>query len=69
MSDIMTRRRRLFWRLVGKIAESGLFGDVDSRDVVEYLLLKCKHVKYITTNSRDGMETIDVRIELRKDNY
>jgi len=60
------RQFRLFWGLAGKIEESGVMGDADKRDVVDYLLMKCKHVRYITTELRDGVtETIPVPKSIR----
>lgn len=59
------RQHRLFWGLAGKIAESGVLGDVDERDVVDYLLLKCKHVRYVTNRHRDGVETTPIVKSIR----
>lgn len=56
---------RLFWALAAKIADSGVMGDATQRDVVDYLLLKCKHVKYITTNFRGGVDTMVVPKSIR----
>lgn len=56
---------RLFWALAAKIADSGVMRDATQRDVVDYLLLKCKHVKYITTNFRGGTDTIAVPKSIR----
>ena len=59
------RQFRLFWALAKKIADSGVLGDADSRDVVNYLLLKCKHVRYVTNKHRDGEETTPIVKSIR----
>jgi hypothetical protein len=56
---------RLFWGLAAKLAESGVFGDADTRDVVKWLLMKCKHVEYVTTKFRHHEETIPVVKSIR----
>lgn len=50
------KQMRLAWALAGKIAKSGVLGDADSRDVMNYLLKKAKHVRYIANQHRDGVE-------------
>lgn len=50
------RQMRLAWGLCRKIADSGVLGDADTREVMNYLLKKCKHVKYIANTHRDGVE-------------
>jgi hypothetical protein len=47
---------RLAWALAAKIAQSGALGDADRREVMDYLLKKCKHVKYIYNKHRGGEE-------------
>jgi hypothetical protein len=56
---------RLFWALAKKIADSGVLGDADARDVVNWLLLKCKHVRYVTNKHRDGIETTPIVKSIR----
>jgi hypothetical protein len=59
------KQHRLFWGLAGKIAESGVLGDADARDVVDYLLLKCKHVRYVTNVLRGGTEITPIVKSIR----
>jgi hypothetical protein len=47
---------RKAWVLAGKIADSGALGDLDKVDVMQYLLKKAKHVKYVYNKHRDGEE-------------
>jgi hypothetical protein len=57
---------RLAWGLAGKIAKSGALGDADQRDVMNYLLLKSRHVRYVTTSFRgDIQETVAVPKSIR----
>ena len=50
------KQMRLAWGLCRKIADSGALGDADTREVMNYLLKKAKHVKYIANQHRDGVE-------------
>lgn len=50
------KQMRLAWGLAGKIAKSGALGDADQREVMNYLLKKAKHVRYIANQHRDGVE-------------
>lgn len=50
------KQMRLAWGLCRKIADSGALGDADTREVMNYLLKKAKHVKYIANTHRDGVE-------------
>jgi hypothetical protein len=50
------KQMRLAWGLCRKIADSGALGDSDTRDTMNYLLKKAKHVKYIANTHRDGVE-------------
>jgi len=50
------KQMRLAWGLAGKIAKGGSLGDADQREVMNYLLKKAKHVKYIANQHRDGVE-------------
>lgn len=50
------KQMRLAWSLAGKIAKSGALGDADQREVMNYLLKKAKHVRYIANQHRDGVE-------------
>lgn len=60
------KQMRLAWGLAGKIAKSGAAGDADKREVMDYLLMKAKHVRYVTTTLRDGItETIPVPKSIR----
>jgi hypothetical protein len=54
------RQFRLFWALMGKIAKSGALGDTDTREVADYILMKCKWVRYVTSNWRGGTDTTPV---------
>lgn len=56
---------RMAWALARKIADSGALGDADQRDVMDYLLLKARHVRYVTNQHRDGVETIPVVKSIR----
>jgi hypothetical protein len=47
---------RLAWSLAAKIAQSGVLGDAERREIMDYLLKKAKHVRYITNEHRDGIE-------------
>lgn len=50
------KQMRLAWALAAKIADTGVLGDADRRDVMNYLLKKAKHVRYIANQHRDGVE-------------
>lgn len=50
------KQMRLAWGLCRKIADSGVLGDADTREVMNYLLKKAKHVKYVANQHRDGVE-------------
>lgn len=50
------KQMRLAWALCRKIADSGALGDADTREVMNYLLKKAKHVKYIANQHRHGVE-------------
>jgi hypothetical protein len=50
------KQMRLAWGLAGKIAKSGALGDAEQREVMNYLLKKARHVKYIANQHRSGVE-------------
>jgi hypothetical protein len=57
---------RLGWALAARIAQSGVLGDADQREVMDYLLLKVKHVRYVTHKYPSGLEeTIPVPKSIR----
>lgn len=58
--DINPKQFRLFWALMGKISKSGALGDADTREVADYILMKCKWVRYVTTNFKGGTDITPV---------
>lgn len=60
-----TKQMRLAWALCRKIADSGALGDADTRDVMDYLLLKAKHVRYVTNIHRGGTEVTPIVKSIR----
>src|SRR5262249_41630246 len=60
-----TGQFRLFWAMANKIAKSGVLGDLDGRDVVDWLLMRCKHVRYVTTEFKGGTTTTPVPKSIR----
>lgn len=59
------KQMRLAWALCRKIADSGALGDCDTRDVMNYLLLKAKHVRYVTNVHREGTEITPIVKSIR----
>jgi hypothetical protein len=59
------KQMRLAWSMCGVIAKSGVLGDADRREVMNYLLLKAKHVRYVTNQHRGGIETTPVVKSIR----
>lgn len=53
------------WALATKISDSGVLGDASQRETMDYLLLKAKHVRYVTNRHRDGIETTAVVKSIR----
>lgn len=53
------------WALATKIANSGVLGDASQREVMDYLLLKARHVRYVTTQFKGGTETVPVVKSIR----
>src|SRR5215469_5223140 len=50
------KQMRLAWALCRKIADSGVLGDADTREVMQYLLKKAKHVRYVANQHKNGVE-------------
>jgi len=50
------KQMRLAWALCRKISDSGVLGDADTREVMQYLLKKAKHVRYVANQHRHGVE-------------
>jgi len=59
------KQMRLAWALAKKIADSGVLGDCDQRDAMNYLLLKARHVRYVTNTHRGGTETTPIVKSIR----
>lgn len=59
------KQMRLAWGLCRKIADSGALGDADTRAVMQYILLKAKHVEYVTNVHRNGTEFTPVVKSIR----
>jgi hypothetical protein len=59
------KQMRLAWGLCRKIADSGALGDADTRDVMQYLLLKAKHVRYVTSTFRHGTDVTPIVKSIR----
>lgn len=59
------KQMRFIWALARKVAQSGVLGDVDQREAMDYLLLKARHVRYVTTTFRGGVDTIPVVKSIR----
>jgi hypothetical protein len=53
------------WALATKIANSGVLGEASQRETMDYLLLKARHVRYVTTQFKGGTETIPVVKSIR----
>lgn len=59
-TDVNMKQFRLFMAMCSAIAKSGALGEMDTRDVRDYILMKCKWVKYVTSKWRGGEDTIPV---------
>lgn len=52
------KQMRLGWAIAGVVEKSGALGDVDKREVMDYILMKCKHVKYVSHTFPSGLVEI-----------
>jgi hypothetical protein len=59
------KQMRLAWGLCRKIADSGALGEADTREVMQFILLKAKHVRYVTNVHRDGTEITPIVKSIR----
>jgi hypothetical protein len=59
------KQLRFAWALARKVAESGALGDCDQTDCMDYLKMKCRHVRYVTNVYGGGTETIVVPKSIR----
>lgn len=59
------RQLRFAWALARKVADSGALGEVDHTDAMDWLKMKCRHVRYVTNVHRNGTETIVVPKSIR----